>query len=265
MNHLVSLPVHFYEATAKAATMAPTSTMLMPGHVVPEAYTARTKSSKSLALGPGLSHTPPSSIIATRAGELCMDKAGRTLWIESSGGRYLPFVGDLVIATIHHSSADIYHCEVTPHTPFALLGQLAFEGATKKTRPILNTGMLVYARVKTADKWADVELECCDSNTGKADGMGPLKDGTTFDVSLDFARRLITGDAEKSGLVVLEEFGAKIKFEVAIGRNGVVWVNAAKVRETIAIGRALQQTDSRQLDVAGQKKLVKSLLKDIAA
>lgn len=235
--------------------------VVFPGDVPSPDLLPNTSTSKTLTLGPGLRHIPPSTITATRAGELCTDSRKNALWIEGTGGRYLPSISDLVIANVHHSSTDTYHCTITPHTPYALLGQLAFEGATKKTRPILNSGALVYARVSKSDKWNDVEMECVNPSTGKSDGLGPLKGGMLFDVSLPFARRLMMG-AGKGGLVVLEELGDKLRFEVAVGRNGKVWVDSATVRETVAIGKVLREVDEKMLDTDEQKKLVKKILKE---
>jgi len=239
-----------------------TSMVVMPGDEISTDLFPSTNSSRTLTLGPGLRHIPPATITSTRAGELCTDGKKNAFWIEGSGGRYLPSVGDLVVATVHHSSMDTYHCALTPHTPFALLGQLDFEGATKKTRPVLNSGALVYGRVRKADKWSDVEIECFNSATGKSEGMGPLKGGMLFDVSSGLARRLMMGGG-KGGVVLLEEFGEKIRFEIAIGRNGKVWINATSIKETLAIGKAFAQVDEKQLDVDEQKKLVKKLLKDV--
>jgi len=237
-----------------------TSILVMPGDQISADMLPDSNTSKTLTLGPGLRHLPPSTITASRAGELCTDGRKNALWVESTGGRYIPSTGDLVIATVHHSSVDTYHCAITSHTPFALLGQLSFEGATRKTRPILAPGHLVYARVSKADKWSDVEVECFNANTGKSEGLGPLKDGMLFEVSLGIARRLMMGGV-KGGVVILDEFGEKIRFEVAVGRNGKVWVNAATIKETIAIGKALQETDSKALGIEDQKKLVRKVLK----
>ena len=235
--------------------------VLMPGDELSPDLLPGNNTSKALTLGSGLRHNPPSTITATLAGELCTDSRKNALWLESTGGRYLPSVGDLVVATVHHSSVDTYHCSITAHTPFALLGQLSFEGATKKTRPILNSGALVYCRVSKSDKWNDVELECVSPSTGKSDGLGPLKGGMSYDVSLGLTRRLMMGSG-KGGVVVLEELGEKVRFEVAVGRNGKVWVNGSSIRETVAIGRILKETDDKTLSIEDQKKVVKKLLKD---
>lgn len=238
-----------------------TMVTVMPGDELSPDLLPTAHGSKTLTLGPGLRHLPPSTITATRAGELCVDNRRNALWIESVGGRYLPSVGDLVVATVHHSSTDTYHCSITSHTPYALLGQLSFEGASKKTRPQLSPGALVYARVSKSDKWNDVELECVDPSTGKNDGLGPLKGGTIFEVSLGFARRLMMASG-KGGLAVLEELGEKVRFEVAVGRNGRVWVNGTSIRETVAIGKILKEIDEKELGVEEQKKLAKKVLKD---
>lgn len=234
--------------------------IVLPGQDLLPYQLPQSTTSRTLTLGPGLRFTPPSTITTTIAGELCSDSRKNALWIESlNSGRYLPSVGDLVIATVHHSSTDTYHCSLTPHTPLALLGQLSFEGATKKTRPQLGSGALVYARVSKADKWSDVEIECVNPSTGKSDGMGPLKGGMLFDVTNSFARRLMMG-AGKGGVVLLEEIGDKVRFEVAVGRNGRVWVDAGSVGEVVKIGSLLKDADERGLDVPAQKKLVKKVL-----
>lgn len=178
--------------------------------------------------------------------------------------QYIPQTGDLVIATVHHSSTDVYHCTITPYTAYAQLPQLAFEGATKKTRPQLSAGSLIYARVSLASKHLDPELECLNPSTGKADGMGELKGGMVFDISLGLARRLMMPKpGEQGGVVVLEEMGEKMPFEVAMGRNGKIWIDSKGVRETILVGRAVLETDRGCLGIEEQRKLVRGLLKSL--
>lgn len=247
--------------TSKHTAMA-SPVIVMPGQELSADQLPSTNTNRTLTLGPGLRHIPPVTIVATQAGELCTDSKKNAVWIENLGGRYLPHTGDLVVATVHHSSTDTYHCSLTPHTPYVLLGQLSFEGATKKTRPQLNPGALVYARVSKADKWSDAEIECVNPSTGKSDGLGPLKAGMLFEVSPAFARRLIMG-AGKGGVVLLEEIGEKIRFEVAVGRNGKVWVDSASIAETVAIGRCLTEADEKDLDLQAQKKLVNKMLKSV--
>jgi len=166
-----------------------------------------------------------------------------------------------VIATIHHSSADLYYASISDYASNASLPQLSFEGATKKTRPNLAPGALIFARVTLANKHMDPELECVSASTGKSDGMGPLAGGMLFNISLAMARRLmLTKPAEQGALVILEELGAAgIPFETAVGRNGKVWVDSKNVKTTLAVGKAIQETDQSRLGVEQQKKLAKKV------
>lgn len=125
----------------------------------------------------------------------------------------------------------------------------------------------MYARVCKASKWEDVEVECVNSNTGKGEGMGPLSGGMVFEVSPGFARRLMMGTGKDGrsvgGVVVLEEVGEKVRFEVAVGRNGRVWVDSGSVRETVAIGRLLREADEQALGAEEQRRAVKRVLKEL--
>lgn len=174
-------------------------------------------------------------------------------------------MGDLVIATIQRSTADFFFASISDFSTNATLPQLSFEGATKKTRPNLEAGALVYARVTLANKHMDPELECVSSTTGKSDGLGPLVGGMLFDVSLNMARRLmLSKPVEQGKLAVLEELGKEgLAFETAVGRNGKVWVNSASIKATLAIGKALQETDTKHLSLEAQQKLAKKLLAGI--
>lgn len=171
----------------------------------------------------------------------------------------------MVIATIHHSASDIYYASISDYAPNASLPNLSFEGATKKTRPQLAPGALIYARVTLANKHMDPELECVSASTGKSEGLGPLTGGMLFNISLGMARRLmLSKPVEQGGLVLLEELGgAGVPFEIAVGRNGKVWVDSKSVKMTLAIGKAIQDSDEKRLSVEEQKKLAKKVVRDV--
>ncbi|KAJ5748852.1 uncharacterized protein N7511_010548 [Penicillium nucicola] len=267
-----------------------TPLVLLPSDEVPRDHLP-TNNSNPLRLGPGLRIlSQPSSkstdskhvLTATQAGLLMTDAKKNTVSLLSfPNRRYIPTVNDFVIAQIHHSSADFFHCMITPHTAHALLGQLSFEGASKKTRPMLKQGELVYARVLSVGvgAGAEIELTCVSPSTGKAEGgMGPLAGGMVFDVSTGMAARLIRASSssaetdEIEGLVVLAELDKKLDpfggFELAVGRNGKVWVNCSDseenaVKATVAIGRCLRETDQNNLHPHDQKKLVSKVLREM--
>ena len=175
-------------------------------------------------------------------------------------------MGDLVIGTVHHSAADYYYVTLSDYTANATLPQLAFEGATKKTKDSCQAGDLVYARVTLANRHMDPELECVSPATGKADGLGKLADGMVYTLSLGMARRLLMRKSVEEGKVaVLDELGAAgLAFETAVGRNGKMWVNSKDTRTVLLVGRAVQETDAKKLDVEQQKKLVRRLVKDMS-
>lgn len=179
--------------------------------------------------------------------------------------QYIPAVDDLVIATIHHSSTDTYHANITDYTSYAQLPQLSFEGASKKTRPQLTQGSLVYARVSLANKHMDPELECVSASTGKSDGLGPLTGGMLFNISTGMSRRLLMSkQVEQGGVCVLEELGgAGVAFEIAVGRNGKLWVDSKSTKTTLAVGRTVQEIDQKKLSMEEQKKLVKKVVREL--
>ncbi|KAK3174044.1 hypothetical protein OEA41_001288 [Lepraria neglecta] len=240
-------------------------TLVLPGGTIsPDILPNPTNPNLLLKLGPGLRHVPPSTITSTVAGLLCIDQKKNAIWVENNSGRYIPQPNDLIIATVHHSSTDFYSCSITPHTTFAQLPQLAFEGATKKTRPQLNSGSLIYARVLTASKHTDPEIVCYNPSTGKSEGMGELKGGMVFNISMGMARRLLMAkQREDGGIAVLEEIAEKVAFEVAVGRNGKVWVKSGGVKETLLVGRALQEADVQGLGVEEQVRLVRKMIRQV--
>lgn len=187
------------------------------------------------------------------------------IWVECDPGRYTPAIGDLVIATIHHGAMDVFYASITDYTAYATLPQLSFEGATKKTRPQLVQGNLVYGRVTLANKHMDPEIECVSSSTGKAEGLGPLNGGMLFNISIGMARRLMLGNPVSYGdLCILRDFSnSGLVFETAVGRNGKVWVNSENLKVTMAVGRAMQETDEKKLRMGQQTQLVQKLIQEL--
>ena len=110
----------------------------------------------------------------------------------------------------------------------------------------------------------DPEILCYNPSTGKKEGMGELKGGMLFDVSLGMARRLLLAkQRDEGGIAILEEVAERVAFEVAVGRNGKVWVKSGGIRETLLVGRALQETDRQVLTVDEQVKLAKKMLQQL--
>lgn len=169
-----------------------------------------------------------------------------------------------MITTVLRSAAEQFLLQITPHSPPVVLNHLSFENVSRKTRPQFATGTTVYARVLTTDKYLDTELACVNPSTGKAEGMGELKDGMVFDISQSMAHRLLLKKVkEQGGVVVLDMLAEKLHFEIAVGVNGRIWVDGDSVKEILLVGRAIQDVDENDLNIDKQRKLVMKLLKGI--
>ncbi|KAJ9646082.1 uncharacterized protein PV06_01918 [Exophiala oligosperma] len=240
-----------------------TTQIVLPGDVV---ASNQLPTSQKRKIGRGLRPNPTThEYTATIGGLLEVDYRKKAAQVSAPDARYVPKAGDLVIAQVRGSSIDYFHVYINAHSPPAILPQLAFEGATKKTRPNLKPNDLVYAKVVSAQKNMEVELSCVNPSTGKAepDGLGPLTNGMVFDVSPGLAERLL----KKVGVVALDEMGSRLPggFEIAVGCNGKVWVECAEagVRGVCAVGRCLREMDESELKEKEQKKLVNRIMGDL--
>ena len=220
--------------------------------------------SQKRKVGIGVYQAGPDEYVCTVAGPLEVDYRKKATSIATPTARYVPKAGDLVIAQVRASSTDIFYLHINAHSQQAFLPQLAFEGATKKTRPQLKPNDLVYAKVVSAQRNMEIELSCVNPSTGKAepDGLGPLTGGMVFDVSVGLADRML----KKQGVEFLEELGAKIPggFEICVGKNGRVWVDCpdAGVRGVCAVGRCLTGVDDGALQAKEQKRLVNKIINE---
>ena len=98
------------------------------------------------------------------------------------------------------------------------------------------------------------ELVCIDAN-GKASGLGQLTEGFMFKVSLELARRLLSGSSE-----FLRTLSQHIPpFEITIGMNGRIWVKAATCKQTIFLVDAIKQYS--QITEKEVAKFIDNLLK----
>ncbi|KAG8952876.1 exosome non-catalytic core subunit rrp40 [Tulasnella sp. 424] len=214
------------------------STFVLPGDPVPIPPTP----GKPLKLGPGLLHVPNDDgsdvVIATKAGVLGTNKKRKELWVESNATRYVPAPQESVVGIITNRSGEGYRVDIAgAHT--AYLDSLSFEGASKRNKPNLKVGAIVYARVSLAHKDMEPELECFDANTRKADGFGELKGGFITQCSLRLCRRLFD-----PSYFLIPTLGAKFQMEIVLGLNGRIWIKSADPKTTVAIARCIDAVDT---------------------
>ncbi|KAG8830920.1 exosome non-catalytic core subunit rrp40 [Serendipita sp. 399] len=216
---------------------------ILPGDIVTPKY------ANNLKLGPGLHQLQLASddghhqsiIIATCAGTL-EAKGKNKYYVEANGKRYVPAAQEPVVGVVTARLGEAYRVDIGSAHP-ATLDALAFEGATKRNRPNLKVGSLVYARVSLANKNLEPELECFDAQTHKSEGFGELKGGLVQKCSLGLARRLLDPDH-----FLLPLLGSRFSLDAAIGVNGKIWFKAQTVKQTIAISRCIEAVDDLSLE-----------------
>ncbi|ODQ57173.1 hypothetical protein WICANDRAFT_35899 [Wickerhamomyces anomalus NRRL Y-366-8] len=212
--------------------------------------------SKELVIGPGIHVTPiTKEIIPVHSGIL--QQANNALHIESNSRRYIPSNNDYVIGLVTGVFGDNFRVSLSNFSFPVSLSAMAFPNATKKNRPNLKIGNLIYARVSNASPEVDVEIECIDPTTGKDGGFGLLEGGYVFDVSLSFARSLLF-DVNHTLLNLLVK---KCKFELAIGLNGKIWIKADDLKYTLALAKSIEKA---QLVYSGEfNKVINSAFSEL--
>ncbi|KAI3637240.1 hypothetical protein MIR68_004946 [Amoeboaphelidium protococcarum] len=179
--------------------------------------------------------------------------ANDKFWVETDQKFYSPAVGDSILGVVcgKIGELELYRIDYGGAV-CGLLPFLAFENATRRNRPNLKNGDLVYARV-TAVVRADIECELsCVNEDGKSSGYGALQDGLTIQISCNYARRLFNSTMLKSKNLpavyqqqqclistVLFELGKRVAFECAVGMNGLLWIKCGSVKQMILIKRVV--------------------------
>ncbi|EAY76792.1 hypothetical protein OsI_04749 [Oryza sativa Indica Group] len=234
----------------------PPPSALVDNHVVPGdvVLDLTEMTNQTIKLGAGL-RQDCDTIQTTSAGRLRLSKPNK-YWVESSQKRYIPSVEDTVLGVVVDTKPDNFLVDIKGPN-LAFLPVLAFEGGTRRNIPKFEIGTLIYARVVKANSIMNPELSCMDA-TGKAAEFGQLKDGYMFDTSTGLSRMLLSSPT----CPVLEALGKKLSFEIAVGLNGRVWVNAPSPSNVIVVSNAIIKSES--LSGIGQRSMVESLLERLS-
>ncbi|XP_009466399.1 PREDICTED: exosome complex component RRP40 [Nipponia nippon] len=148
--------------------------------------------------------------------------------------QYVPVKGDHVIGIVTAKAGDVFKLDVGGSEQ-ASLSYLAFEGATKRNRPNVQVGDLIYGQFLVANKDMEPEMVCIDSS-GRSSGMGIIgQDGFLFKVSLGLIRKLLAPKCE-----IIQELSQLYPFELVLGMNGRIWVKAKTVQQTLIIVNILE-------------------------
>ncbi|CAH0513502.1 unnamed protein product [Peronospora belbahrii] len=232
---------NFLEDAQRSVDFLFSSVVVLPGDDVTSTLT---KTTRCVKLGAGLKQLPNDQIICTNAGVLRYRPANR-YWVEFNHKRYVASIDDGVIGVVTDRNAEFYRVNIGAAAS-ATLGSLAFDGATKRNRPSLRLGSLVYARVSKVNPNVEPEITCeAPPSVTKKDWMtglaiyGELIDGYVFKTSIGLAKSLLREECQ-----VLASLGKSLAFEVAIGVNGVVWVNSKTTKNIIIISNAIMNSET---------------------
>ncbi|KAM9849552.1 exosome complex component RRP40 [Aulostomus maculatus] len=186
--------------------------------------------------GPGLWRSGD-RLLVSKSGVL-RHKPPNTFWMDCQQRRYVPAKGETVIGIVVAKSGDVFKVDVGG-SEHASLSYLAFEGATKRNRPNVQVGDLVFSQFVVANKDMEPELVCVDSS-GRANGMGVFGGGgLLFRVSLGLIRRLLSplGDLQA-------ELQQLFPCELVVGMNGRIWVKSSSIQRTLVIANLLESCEN---------------------
>eukprot|EP00475_Leptophrys_vorax_P005265 TRINITY_DN13193_c0_g1_i1.p1 TRINITY_DN13193_c0_g1~~TRINITY_DN13193_c0_g1_i1.p1 ORF type:complete len:271 (-),score=49.58 TRINITY_DN13193_c0_g1_i1:142-924(-) len=184
-------------------------------------------------------------LVVAHCGMLRKNTRTNKVWVDTLMKRYIPIVDDHVIGVVTGATGEYFKVDIGGSRE-ALLSQIGFEGATKRSRPNLPPGSLVLARVILANKDMNPEVTCKaavnDASakewvTGEAI-YGELQGGYVFSCSISLAKKLLEDEC-----VVLNALGSSLPFEVAVGYNGRVWVKATSPMNTILISNCILNSE----------------------
>ena len=207
---------------------------------------------KAIRIGNGLAFIE-STVFAIKAGELVSEEPN-IFYINNVQKRYVPEEHDFVIGIITSRLADTYRVDIGSYQQ-ASLSILGFEGATKRNRPDLKIGNLVFGIVIVGDKNKEPEITCLEI-LAEEHQFGQLKGGNMFNCSISLCRKMISNEYP-----LLEAIGKNLKFEICIGLNGRVWIAGENCKETILISNSLVQCEF--LDKKQINSVFKKLMNDL--
>lgn len=204
------------------------NSVVTPGDLITQQCASQVGENDRIKLGPGLQHHSH-DVIVTKAGILRHEKPN-TFWVDSHQKRYVPSKGENVIGVVMGKVGDAYKVDIGS-SDYAMLHNLSFEGASKRNKPNLLNGDIVYGRLVSANRDMEPEMSCIDPASGKANGMGQVSAaGILMTVSLNLIRKILSKDC-----ILLPELGKCFKFEAIIGMNGKIHISSITENHIIAI------------------------------
>lgn len=142
------------------------------------------------------------------------------------GKHYTPTIDDVIIGVITQKSYDNYKLDINTSQE-AVLGLTEFEGATRKTKPNLQVGDIVFAKVILDNKFHNTVLTCkCEENiknwSSGESTFGQLNGGNMYSLDRIKCIKLINNNK------IIKRIQDYIDVEVCIGMNGRIWISTVE-------------------------------------
>ncbi|KAF4695105.1 Exosome component 3 [Perkinsus olseni] len=251
--------------TSNEGSSSSSARVYLPGDTVPiEAGIVSSYDPNAVGFGIRLDEDCPRAAVA---GLLSVESAvSDTPCIDNTRKRYIPKRGDMVLGVVVQRTAEFYRVDINGPTGTANLPALAFNGATKRHKPNLGPGDLVYCHVTVADRDLDVELSCVDPSTTRDwthkdvyfGQLAPVEGccGLQATVPLWQAKALQAASSS-----VMASLGRHFVFESAVGVNGRCWISAAAPNVAVMVSRIL--SGSHKLSQAQMEAMCSKMAKQL--
>ncbi|XP_002730573.1 exosome complex component RRP40-like [Saccoglossus kowalevskii] len=202
--------------------------VVLPGDILQEL--SDSEQYPKLRLGPGL-RIDVDNVVVCKCGILRFREPS-VFWVDTHQKRYVPVKGENILGIVISKAGDVFKVDIGS-SEMATLSYLAFEGATKRNRPNVQIGDLIYGKLLVANKDMEPEIVCIDS-TGRSSGLGVISGGFMFKCSLGLVRKIVSPDCQ-----LMKLLGKHMPYETAVGLNGRIWIKAKTLSHTIAISNAV--------------------------
>lgn len=156
---------------------------------------------------------------------------------------YIPKLGDYLIGIVVADKSENLGVDINSFSDCYISKFTDFKHASKSSCPNIQCGALLYMIVKAVSSDAsNVRASCINSMDIKSwvnyeNYLGELIDGCMFEVNQAITHSLL-GDK----CYILDFIGEDIKYEIAIGHNGRIWIKTDDPLDTNLIYRALMMT-----------------------
>jgi len=174
------------------------------------------------------------SLISKSLFKILSSSTEQSISVKPSNNFYSPEIEDVVIGTITSKTSEYYRVDIGTYAN-AYLNSTDFEGATKKNKPNLKIGDVVFSKIEKTNKFDVPTLTCLsyDHNKNWSSGealFGKLDGGHMFKFSLK-----LVGVYMNFLIPIVNRLDDAVDFEYKVGHNGYAWVNSGSVMNILKI------------------------------